>query len=127
MATPSTSNQTAETIDSVIKAGGGAIVSLTETMIIADVPLLGIPVVKQIWEAIFNWIASYFIKAAQTGATFAVIDVQVDAEQSKLSKALSDLIAAEKSGDKNAIQQAIKNYQTAQSAFINSDGSATIK
>ena len=125
MTGPATTNQTATEVNSVIKSSGGTIVTVTEGLIVADVPWLGTPIVKQIWEAIFNWIASYFIKAAQTGATFAVIDVQVDSEESNISKALSALVAAEKSGDQNAIQTAIKNYQLAQSAIVNDDGSAS--
>ena len=123
--TPETSNKTAGTVDTVINVSTEAIVSTVETMIIADVPLLGVPVVKQLWESLLGWIAGYFSKAMQNGATFAVIDTQVNSEEKGVSSALAALIAAEKSGDKNAIQTAIKNYATENSSLIHSDGSST--
>lgn len=124
MSDPTTINTTATAIDTGIADAGSAVVNAVEGMILADVPFLALPVVKTLWEAFFNWIAGYFIKAAETGATFAVIDVQTGSESGALSKALQTLIQAEKTGDANAIQAAIKNYADAQSALIHSDGSA---
>ena len=126
MAALPTTNQAAQGIDNAIQSGGSSIISLAENMIIADVPFLGFPIIKQIWEALFNFIAGYFEKAAETGATFAVIDAQTASESSNLSQALQALITAEKSGNAAAIQQAIQNYAKANSALINSDGSASV-
>ena len=125
MGEPTTTNKTATTVDTIIKAGESAIVQVAENLIIADLPWMNIPVWKQIWEGILSWFATYLAKAAETGATFAVIDVQVGGEESAMSQALSELVAAEKTGDQNAIQSAIKNYQLAQSALVNDNGSAT--
>lgn len=122
---PTTTNTTANNVNTGISVAGNTIVNLVEGMITADVPWLGLPGIKQIWEGLFNWIAGYFIKAAQTGATFTVIDVQVGQEQTAMSKALAALLAAEKIGDPNAIKQAIKDYAAAQSSLIHDDGSAT--
>ena len=121
---PTATNTTATDINTIVKVAGGTIVSVAETMIIADVPFLGFPVVKQLWEIVFEWIASYFIKAAENGATFTVIDLQVSSEESGISNALAALVAAEKSGDPNAIKTAIQNYANAQSSLVHSDGSA---
>ena len=125
MASPPT-NQTAQAVDNAIQSGASSIVSLTESMIIADVPFLGAPIIKQIWEALFGWIAGYFEKAAATGATFAVIDLQVDTEVSSVSVALQNLIAAEKTNNPVLIQRAVAAYAKANSNLINSDGSASI-
>lgn len=122
--TPTTVNGVATGIDSVIKAGGGILVSVVETAIIADVPWLGLPVIKQIWEALFSWICGYFIRAAEDGATFAVIDIQTGSEVSGVSSALAALVAAEKTGDASAIKKAIQDYANAQSSLVHSDGSA---
>jgi len=124
--TPVPVNPVATGVSTAIGTVGGDIVSVTESMIVADSPWLGFPVLKQLWEALFAWIVGYFIKAAQTGATFAIIDVQVSSEESGMSKALAALYAAEKTGEKNAIQTAIQNYANAQSALVHDDGSVPL-
>lgn len=121
---PTTDNKTANLADRIIKSLSNAGVATVETMIIADVPFLGWPVIKPLWEIPFGWVASYFTKAAENGATFAVIDLQVDHEESNLSAALKALIEAEKSGDAEAIKKAIQAYANAQSALVHSDGSS---
>lgn len=125
MNAPTTTNQTANTVNDVVSVAGNTIVSVVEAMIIADVPALGFPVIKQIWEAFFSWIAAYFIRAAETGATFGVIDAQVATEVTTLSTALGALILAEKIGDAAQIKAAIQNYANAQSTLTHDDGSAS--
>jgi hypothetical protein len=124
MSTPSTTNTAAKDADTAIKVVDGGIVSVVEGLILADVPGLAIPVVKQIWEALFTWIAGYFTRAAETGATFIIIDYQTHGEVSNVSKALAAVIAAEKTGDAAAINAAIQNYANAQTNLIHDDGSA---
>lgn len=123
--TPQTDNKTADAVNTGIKVLENAGVAAVESLIIADYPFLGFIGIKQIWEGLFEWIAGYFCKVAETGATFAVIDIQVDLEKSKLSTALKNLIAAEKSGDQNAIKAAVKAYADANSSLLHDDGSAT--
>ena len=94
-------------------------------MIIADQPWLGWFWVRPIWEAIFSAIANYFTKAAENGATFLVIDVQISHEQTTLSMAMQNLIMAERSGNPDAIQHALHAYADAHSALVHDDGSAT--
>jgi Trk-type K+ transport system membrane component len=115
-------NTTATEVTTVMGAIGSGIVSVAEGMIIADVPFLGTPIIKQIWEALFNWIAGYFQKAAETGATFTVIDTQVGSETSGISSALAALVAAEKTGDAAQITAAIQAYAKAQSSLVHDDG-----
>lgn len=121
---PTTVNEPAVVVGkvlSVLKNGG---VALVEALIIADVPWLGWPGIKQIWEFIFSWIAGYFVKAAQNGATFVIIDIQVGAEVGKLAEALKAVIIAQKSGDPVAIKKAMKDYADAQSALVHDNGSS---
>ena len=125
MSTPTTSNGLANDINTIVKDGESAGIAIVESMIIADQPWLGLPGVKQIWEALFGWIMSYVTSAAETGIDFAVIDVQVDGEETNISKALAAVQAAYKSGDKNALAQALADYRSAQSALANDDGSST--
>lgn len=122
---PTTENSAAGIANTVIKVGETGIVAVAESLAITAVPWLGLPVIKQLWEGIFNFIADKFEKAAATGATFLVIDVQVGNEETQMSKELAAVIAAEKSGDANAIKIAIANYANAQSALVHDDGSHT--
>ncbi len=123
---PTTINKTANAVDSAIQSAETGIIGVVETMIIADVPALGFPIIKQLWEALFNWIAGYFTKAAMDGATFLVIDHQVDKEQSALSKALAALTAAQKTGNADEIKKAIQAYADCHSSLVHSDGSSAI-
>ena len=122
---PTTTNNTANTVNNVISVASDVVVATVEALIITEVPFLGMPVIKQIFDGVFHFIAGYFVRAAQMGATFAVIDIQTAVEENALTKALAEIQAAEKSGDKDALQKALQDYQKAQSALINSDGSST--
>lgn len=120
-----TANQTATTVNKVIAGAETGIVGVAERLAIAAWPALGYPVIKQIWEAIFGYFADLFTRAAQTGATFAIIDHQISGENKNMSAALIELHAAELSGDADRIKKAIQNYANANSALVNADGSAT--
>lgn len=124
MSDPTTTNKIADIVNRAIRTLGDTSVQTVQNLIIADIPELGLPFVKQLWEIPFGLIASYFIKFAENGGTFVVIDMQTGAEKIGISKALAEIIAAEKSGDKNAIAKAIVDYQKAQSALVHDDGSA---
>lgn len=126
MSDPVTDNKTASAVNSGIDFAGGTIVSAVEGLIIADVPALSLPIIKQLWEALFGWVAGYFIKAAKTGATFAIIDSQINGEVTTLSKALAAIAAAQKTGDEDALKKAIQDYANAHSALAHSDGSASV-
>ena len=117
-------NSTATQVDTVISTVAQSLVSGVEKLIIADVPTLGLPVISTLWETLFNWISGYFIKLLETGSTFIVIDLQVDAEEVGVSQTLAALIAAEKGGNPSVIQAAIQAYANSQSALIHNDGSA---
>ena len=117
-------NKTATLVNKIIAGAETGIVNVAESLAIADCPWLGWPGVKQIWEAAFSFVADKFTRAAQTGATFIVIDHQVDGEEKGLSAALIELKNAELSGDAVRIKKTIQDYANANSALDNSDGSA---
>jgi hypothetical protein len=120
---PTTSNTTAGIITKITAALANTGVQAVEAAIILDVSFLGWPGIKQVWQGFFGWIASYFVTVAQTGETFGVIDVQVGDEESGMSVALSNLLAAEKTGDAAKIKAAIQAYANAQSSLTHDDGS----
>lgn len=122
---PTTVNHAGQVVNTIIRTGENAGIDAVEVMIISAQPWLGFPVIKQIWEYAFGYLAGFFVRASQNGATFVVIDIQVENEKKGLSKALADVIAAEKTGDPLEIQKAIAAYQIAQSSLVHSDGSAT--
>lgn len=124
MSDPLPTNPIAAEINRVVAAGNSAGVQLVETLAIADQPWLGYPVIKQLFGYLLSWIDGYLSKAEQAGATFIVIDTQVSIEQSAMSEAVAGLLAAQKSGDENAIKAAIQVYASAQSALVRFDGSA---
>jgi hypothetical protein len=120
---PQTVNQTAQTIGEVIAGVDSAIVEVAEDLAIAQYPWLGYPILKQIWQALFGYFSGLFTLAAQTGATFAVIDYQIGDEEDEISKELAAIAAAEKAQDPVALKAAIKAYADANSALLHSDGS----
>lgn len=121
---PAPINQTATEIDKIIQTMENVLVPIAQKAIETAVPTLDIIVIKQITEAIEQGLANYITKYAQLGATFIVIDLQKDSEVSAASGPLAAVIAAEKSGDPNALAQAIAAFQKAQSALVKDDGSA---
>jgi len=122
--TPTTVNPIASAVNSGIAAAVKAGETQVEALILADAPWAGLPVIKQLLEALIGYIGGKFSEVLQGVGTFTVIDVQVGHEKSAISQALADLVAAEKSGDQNAIQLAIQAYANAQSALVGDDGSA---
>lgn len=125
--TPTTDNKTADTADVIIDDGTAAAVQVVETLIIGDIPLLGLPVVSPLFKMLISWVATYFEKAFESGVTFQIIDRQVGKEESTLGAALKAIAVAQKSGDPNALKIAIQNYANANSAFVHDDGSSVPK
>lgn len=117
-----TTNPEAGTVNTVISGIGSVVIKAAETAIITQLPFLGFPLIKPIWETIFNYICSFVVNAAETEGTFTVIDLQVSDEQSNLATALKNLLIAEKEGNPDAIKSAIQAYANAHSALINSNG-----
>ncbi len=115
-------NPTVTAADQVIEALENLLVPIAEDAIIAAAPDLGIPIVKQITEAIEQALADKLTALAQIGVTFAVIDTQVMIEKFTISQALTNLIEAERSGDTSAIKKAIQDYANANSQLVSASG-----
>lgn len=124
-AEPTTTDQVASAVNDVLKSIiEGAGVTAVEVSVIADVPWLGLPVIKQIFEYFLNLVASYFYVDAANAATKLVIDVQVNLEESKVLNSFQELQQAVASGDQNAIAKASGDLDSAYGSIIHSDGSA---
>ena len=122
--TPTTTNQAATQINTAISNAMSSGCQAVESMAIAAYPWLGYWFIKPIFEYFLNLIDVPISKALQTGATFAVIDVQTTEEEGSMAAAIAELQAAQKSGNAAAIAKAEKDYLNAQANLVHSDGSA---
>lgn len=114
MSTPTTTNSAADKANSIIKGIENVAVPMIEAALIAKFPLLGAPVIKQITEEVEQVLANYVTKYEEEGADFLIIDEQTDSEESNLEN-------AQKQGASDA------DFQAAQSALINDNGSGVIE
>lgn len=118
-------NTTANNINTLIKGIENLLSPLIEKAIIVACPTLGAPVIKQITDAIESGLENEATKIGELYADFAVIDVQVETEDAAVSVGLQSVIDAEKTGDPDAIKNAILAYQKSVSAAVTSDGVAS--
>lgn len=122
---PVPQNTAATQANKLLKSLENVLVPIAEAAIITAVPELGIPVVKQISQAIEVALADKLTKLAETGVTFLVIDVQTANENLNMHTAVALLARAVQSGDPNAIAKAKAQFDEAQDALASDDGSAT--
>lgn len=125
MTDPTTVNSTATKADALLKTLESVLVPIAQAAIQEAVPVLALPVIKQITDAIEQALANKITALIEMGVTFEIIDLQTGKEQSNVSDALSALIAAEKTNNQAAIAIALQAYANANSAMVHSDGSAS--
>jgi hypothetical protein len=121
---PLPTNAAANQADSLIKTIENILLPIVENAIIAACPDLGLPIVKQIVEAVETGMANSLTALIEKGVTFKIIDNQVGAEENSISAAQTALLNAEKTGNQNEIQQAEQNFENAQDSLIADDGSS---
>lgn len=125
MADPTTDNQVAGVINDILKnVIEGAGVPVIEATMIADMPWLALPVVRQIFEYLLSKVAGYFYIEAAHAATKIVIDVQVNMEESAVINTFQTLQMAIASGDQDAIKKASDDLDGVYASLGHSDGSA---
>lgn len=125
MSDPTTVNKLATVVNDAIKVAmdGGEVAA--EAAMVADLPWLGLPVIRTILSWFLGIVEGYFYSNAAKTATKIVIDLQVSSEVSKTNSYFQKAQDAVKSGDKNAIDVASKNLDAAFAALIHYDGSAS--
>lgn len=125
MADPTTNNKAAGVINDILKnIVEGTSVDAIEAAVIIEVPWLGLPFIKQLFEFILSKVASYFYISAANAATKIVIDVQVNLEKSSVISSFQNLQMAVASGDKDAIDKASDDLDKVYGNLIHYDGSA---
>ena len=123
---PTLTNADANKVDTAIQLGVSAGGRMVEVLAIAAWPPLGWPIIKQIFEFILTKIDTPISIAIQSGATFGIIDLQVDLQQSAMSASLAAIQKAQNDGNPDELQKAINQYEAAQTNLVNYNGGATV-
>jgi hypothetical protein len=122
--TPSTKNGAIEAVDSIIQAAiFDVALTALKTYLYVQMPWLSYPIIKQVFGAFLNWIAGYIYAYLTQVANFTVIDLQTDQEKSAYAGAVTQLKAAQISGDPHALQKAKDQFKSTLGNLIHFDGS----
>jgi hypothetical protein len=123
MSDPTTVNSGLALSDSMVTTVMDAAIAAVEAEIIAAVPELGLPVIKQVLELALHVVEGLTEEQLLRVATFLIVDAQTGLEQSNLVKAAGVLAAATATGNADAINQANQDFEKALAALIHFDGS----
>jgi hypothetical protein len=122
--TPLPTTDTAATdANKVVVAALKAAETPIEAAIIVAEPLMGTPVLKQIWEGLFDWLISTLSSALGMLTGYVLVDAQRLADLNTAAAALVVLQAAQKSGDPNAIAKANQDMDSAVAPILHYVGS----
>ena len=110
---------TAKTVEEAISGSESAV----ETIAITAVPWLGLPVLKQLWEGLLDWIFKQLGNTLGLLAGYVVIDIEEYAALVRAARTLQQLDAARTTGDKGAIQKASDAADAAAASIIHYYGS----
>lgn len=125
-AVPTPVNETANTVNGIISfTVFDVAVRAFQTYAKAQVPFLNLPIVSSIFSYLMNIVGGWFYAYFSQFATFTIIDWQTGSERDAYTRAEGVLRQAHLSGDKNAIDQATKQFRTAFESLVHWDGSST--
>jgi hypothetical protein len=122
---PSTNNTLVATVNQAINVAMSLGEGAVEAAIIAEVPFLGLPGLKQGLGLILGWLESYFYDDAAAVATSIIVDLQISAETTATQTAFNNVQAAIQGGDPVAIQKASTDLDSAFAGLVHSDGSSS--
>ena len=117
-------NKAAQLANSIIKGIEAALAPEIQAAIIAAVPALGIPIVKQLVDEIESLIEDKITVYLETGADFIIIDAETGTEDINVSAQQDALDRALASGDPAAIAAAKKALTDAEDSLTTDDGSS---
>jgi hypothetical protein len=117
-------NKAAQAANDILKGIENYANPLIQAAIIAAVPDLGLPVVKQIVDEIESILEDQITKYLETGADFIIYDSQTALESINVAAAQDALDAAVAGGDPDAISAAKERLANAEDALTTDDGSA---
>jgi hypothetical protein len=113
-----TTNAGAQDAVTLIETLGQQGETAAEAAIIAAAPVMGTPVLMQLWEAVFEWVANLILKPLASLGGKVVIDVEEYVALTKAASAQAALDAAKQSGDANAISKASSDVDTAVAGVV---------
>jgi hypothetical protein len=120
---PHTINPLATLVNKIISGlVEGVAEPVLETMIEADVPFLGLPVVKQLFEYAFHYIIHNLDVQMEVGAVKFVINIQTDSELAQAITAAIRLRDAMRENNQHAIDEASKDLDAAYDNLGHFDG-----
>lgn len=82
------------------------LVPVLENLAIAAQPVLGAPILRQVWQTFFEWLMGLAGGALGLVAGYVVMDVQKAQALAAAGQALANLNKAKQSGDQDAINAA---------------------
>lgn len=121
---PFPTNQTATVVNKGIDGVFGVAVKAAEIAIVAEVPVLGNPILEKIDNAIIEYVANKIYQQFAEWVTFEIIDFEVGGEVTDQKKALIAMKAAQKEGNQNALIQALAAFDAATVKLTVIDGAA---
>jgi hypothetical protein len=123
MAAPTTNNQLAGLVNSVLKdLIEGAGVAEVVAACVAAYPFLGWPVISWLFSQVVMFVADKIYAQAAMIATKIVIDIQVNLEESSVTNTFQSLQMAIASGDQSAITKASADLSASYASLIHADG-----
>lgn len=126
MADLNTTNQAATIGDKVIHALiFDVAVKAAEAEIVAAVPIMGAPFLKQIDEQVLGFVAQKIYEKISLCATFTIIDAQTSAEAAAANAAANELKAELQKGTPSEIAQATEAFKSSFGKLARFDGSAS--
>ena len=99
-----------------------AIIPYVTAAIIADMPILGAPIIKQILNLILSYIGGKFEAELSQYVNFGIIDRMTDTEKEQYNQAVEETKAAYAGGDPDAISKAKENFKDKLGKLIHFDG-----
>lgn len=116
-------NQPAQTVDEIIHAAVyGLAVKVAMAAAIAQLPILGTPVLKKLFEMLLTWIADLiYVPLSRMGVNFA-IHLETKAELDQYMLAEQALRIAHLKGDQNELQKASEQFDVALENLVKFDG-----
>lgn len=123
--TPTTVNNTANDINSVLKTVVDLGLNTAKAAAITAEPWLGLPVISEVFSFFMGKISGYISDALIDYATFTTIDIQTGSELSAFNAAATNLKAAQSQGDPNAISTAQDAFKRTLASLVHFDGSST--
>jgi hypothetical protein len=124
---PFPTNPSASIVDPVLDGVFNAALTIAETALIADFPVVfGLPVIgllaQFVLKQVLGYLANRVYRQFALMVMFTIIDYQISGEVSDAGQALAALKAAQLKGDPNEIQTALVHFQAATVSLTRFDG-----